>query len=101
MAKIFYLSGGTHATGMLRAIVTPHQLESLLSPDSVTHIGRDFPQASDAPITLVEISGDEDTAAWPAGYFQVAATPSDFDERLRFLPEPSNLSKTETPSSTA
>ena len=88
MAKIFYLGGGTHARGMLRAVVTIQQLESLLAPELVTHIGHEFPEASDAPITLVEISSDEGTAIWPAGYCRVEATPTDCDDRLRFLPEP-------------
>jgi hypothetical protein len=88
MAKIFYLGGGAHSRGMLRAVVTIDQLESLLSPDLVTHVGDDFPEACDAPITLVEVSREEGVAAWPAGYSRVNASPTDFDERLRFLPEP-------------
>jgi hypothetical protein len=87
MAKIFYLGGGSHARGMLRAVLPLQQLESLLSPEFVTHVGSDFPQASDAPITLVEISHEEGTATWPAGFSRVPTSPSDFDERLRFLPE--------------
>ena len=88
MAKIFYLGGGTHSRGMLRAVVTIHQLEALLAPKLVTHIGHEFPEVSDAPITLVETSSDEGTAIWPAGYCRVEATPTDCDDRLRFLPEP-------------
>jgi len=88
MAKVFYLGGGTHARGMLRAVVTLNQLESLLSPELVTHVGDDFPEACDAPITLIEVSREEGTATWPAGYSHVNASPTDFDERLRFLPEP-------------
>ena len=87
MAKIFYLGGGTHARGILRAVVTIDQLESLLAPELVTHIGHEFPEVSDA-LTLVEIPSDEGTAIWPAGYSRVEATSTDFDERLRFLPEP-------------
>ncbi len=52
MAKIFYLGGGTHSRGMLRAVVTIHQLEPLLAPELVTHIGHEFPEVSDAPITF-------------------------------------------------
>ena len=52
MAKIFYLGGGTHSRGMLRAVVTIHQLEALLAPELVTHIGHEFPEVSDAPITF-------------------------------------------------
>ena len=96
MAKIFYLGAGTHSRGMLRAVVTLDQLESLLSPDLVTHVGDDFPEACTAPITLVEVSHDEGTATWPAGYGRVNASPTDFDERLRFLPEPISY---ETPKS--
>ena len=66
MAKIFYLGGGTHARGMIRAVVTLNQLESLLSPELVTHVDDDFPEAFDAPITLVDVSHDEGTATWPA-----------------------------------
>lgn len=88
MAKVFYLGGGTHSRGMLRAVVTLDQLESLLSPDLVTHVGDDFPEACDAPITLIEVSHGEGAATWAAGYSRVNASPTDFDERLRFLPEP-------------
>lgn len=88
MAKVFYLGGGTHSRGMLRAVVTLDQLESLLSPEVVTHVGDDFPETCDAAITLIEVSHDEGTAKWPAGYSRVSASPTDFDERLRFLPEP-------------
>jgi hypothetical protein len=87
MAQIFYLGGGTHSRGMLRAVVTLDQLESLLSPDLVTHVGDDFPEPCDAPITLIEVSQEEGTATWRAGYSRVNASPTDFDERLRFLPE--------------
>jgi hypothetical protein len=61
MAKIFYLGDGTHARGMLRVVVTLDQLESLLSPELVTHVGDDFPEACDAPITLIEVSHEEGT----------------------------------------
>jgi hypothetical protein len=88
MAKILYLDGGTRAQGTLRAVVSLDQLESLLSPAIVTHVSHDFPLASDAPITLIEISHEEATATWPAGFCRVDASPTDFDERLRFLPEP-------------
>ena len=88
MAKIFYLGGGTHSRGMLRAVVTLDQLESLLSPELVTHVGDDFPEPCDAPLTLIEVSHAEGTAKWPAGYSRVNASPTDFDERVRFLPEP-------------
>jgi hypothetical protein len=81
MAKIFYLGGGTHVRGMLRAVVTPTQLESLLTPDSLTHLGDKFPEKPDAPITLIEISPDEKTTTWPVGYSRVEATPNDFDEQ--------------------
>ena len=88
MAKVFYLGGGTHARGMLRAVVTLDKLESLLSPELLTHVGEDFPETCDDPYTLIEVSHDEGTATWPAGYSRVNASPIDFDERLRFLPEP-------------
>lgn len=91
MAKIFYLGRGTHVQGRLRAVVSLDQLESLLSPAIVTHVGHDFPLASDAPITLIEISHEEATATWPAGFCRVDASPTDFDDRLRFLPEPNNF----------
>ena len=88
MAKVFYAGGGTHSRGMLRAVVMLDQLESLLSPELVTHVGHDFPEECDSAITLIEVSDDESTAKWPAGYSRVNASPTDFDERLRFLPEP-------------
>lgn len=88
MAKVFYLGGGTHSRGMLRAVVTLDQLESLLSPELVTHLDDGFPEECDSAITLIEVSHDEGTATWPAGYSRVNTSPSDFDERLRFLPEP-------------
>lgn len=81
MAKVFYLGGGTHSRGMLRAVVTLDQLESLLSPELVTHLGDDFPEVCDAPTTLVEVSHDEGTVTWPAGYSRVNPSPADFDER--------------------
>jgi hypothetical protein len=46
-------------------------------------------------MTLIEIS-HEGTATWPAGFCRVPASPSDFNERLRFLPEqPSSRTKAE------
>jgi len=73
---------------MLRTIVSLNQLEALVSPDLITHIVDDFPKTSDAPLTLIEIPHEEATATWPAGFCRVDASPTDFDERLRFLPEP-------------
>ena len=68
--------------------VTLDQLDLLLSPELATHVGDDFPETCDAAITLIEVSRDEGTATWPAGYSRVNASPADFDKRLRFLPEP-------------
>lgn len=34
MAKVFYVGGGTHARGMLRAVVTLEQLNSLVSAET-------------------------------------------------------------------
>ena len=75
---------------MLRAIVSVDQLESLLAVDSteLLSIGCHFPDACHTPITLIEISQQEATAKWPAGYCRVANSPMEFDERLRLLPEP-------------
>jgi hypothetical protein len=88
MARIFYIGGGTHARGMLRAVISVEQLESLLPPEFVTHIGHEFPEVcDDAAITLVEIAAEEGTARWPAGFCRIEAAPTDFDERLKFLPE--------------
>ena len=87
MARVFYLGGGTHARGMLRAIVPLDQLDSLVSPDLVMHIGNDFPQVSDAPLAVLEVSDEESTTVWPAGFWRVTEPPTEFDERLRFLPE--------------
>ena len=61
MAKVFYLGSGTQSRGMLRAVLTLDQLESLLSPDLVMHVGEDFPNSCDAPTTLVEVCHDEGT----------------------------------------
>jgi hypothetical protein len=87
MAKIFYLGGSSHTRGVLRAVLPLNQLESILSPEFAIHLGHDFPEASDVAITLIEISHEEGNATWPAGFSRVPASPSDFDERLRFLPE--------------
>ena len=88
MAKIFYLGGGTHARGMLRAVVSCDQLQSLVQRKRITHVGPDFPQVSDAPTTLIEILQEEATTTWPAGFCRVHTSPTEFDEGLRFLPEP-------------
>jgi hypothetical protein len=85
--KNLLLRRGTHSRGMLRAVLTLDQLESLLSPELVVHVGHDFPEAADAAMTLIEISHQEGTATWPAGFPRVPVSPSDFDERLRVLPE--------------
>lgn len=44
---------------MLRAVVPPNQLESLLEPEVVKPIGDDFPEAYAVAITLIEIAHDE------------------------------------------
>lgn len=88
--KIFYLGSGSHARGMLRAVVPPNQLESLLEPEVVKPIGDDFPEAYAVAITLIEIAHDEATAMWTAGLWRVEVSPTDFEERLRLLPERSS-----------
>ena len=64
-------------------------LEALFAADSPELLtrGRDFPEASDAPTTLIEISDAEHTEKWPSG-LGLRIPPSGFDERLRSLPEP-------------
>ena len=75
---------------MLRAVLTLAQLESVLSSEIVTYIGRKFP-ISNSPSTLVEILDNEESPKWAKGFSRIQASPIEFDERLRFLPE----SKTE------
>jgi hypothetical protein len=90
MPKIFYVGGGTHSRGVLRAVIPLAQLESFVPPQSATYLGPTFPERSEssASSTIVEISHDERTGAWSLGFFQLSASPTDFDQRLRYLPEP-------------
>jgi hypothetical protein len=53
VAKISYIGGGSHARGMLRAVVTLEQLNSLVPQDGVSYLGTEFPELkSDDPITV-------------------------------------------------
>jgi hypothetical protein len=88
MVKVFYLGGGTHARGMLRAVVTLEQLNSCVSADAVSYMGTAFPENEfNLPVTVVEISPDEAAQPWATGFSRINETPTDFDERLKFLPE--------------
>lgn len=88
MAKVFYLGGGRHARGMLRAVVTLDQLNSLIPTDAVSYMGTEFPEGEfgDA-VTVVQISSNESAEPWASGFSRIYATPAEFDERLKFLPE--------------
>jgi hypothetical protein len=92
MAKIFYMGGGTHSRGMLRAILTMEQLNSVVPVDGVSYLGTEFPEGEfDAPVTVAEVSAEEagkSATPWPTGFSRIHTAPADFDERLRFLPEP-------------
>ena len=93
MAKIFYLGGGSHARGMLRVVVTLEQLNSLVPLDAVSYLGTAFPEhESEDPITVVHVSVSESAAEsalpWATGFSRIHAAPAEFDERLKFLPEP-------------
>ena len=92
MAKIFYL-GGSHARGMIRAVVTLEELNSLVPLDAVTYLGTVFPELeSQDPIIVVQVSIKETAAEsalpWAIGFSRIHTTPAEFNERLRFLPQP-------------
>jgi hypothetical protein len=88
MAKVFYLGGGTHARGMLRAVVTLEQLNSCVSADAVSYMGTAFPENEfNLAVTVVEISPDEAAQPWAIGFSRINETLAEFDERLKFLPE--------------
>ena len=98
MAKIFYLGGGTHSRGMLRAVVTIHQLEPLLAPELVTHLGHEFPDVSEempasfgAPIKFQFIvsgrkSADTIVDAIPLPDFHAGVVESAAQFAIRHLP---------------
>ena len=93
MAKIFYMGGGTHPRGMLRAIVTLEQLNSLVPLDGVSYLGTAFPECeSDDPLTVVQVStsetATESALPWATGFSRIHTSPGEFDERLKFFPEP-------------
>jgi hypothetical protein len=88
MVKVFYLGGGTHARGLLRAVVTLDQLNSFVPADSVSYMGTDFPEGEfDDAVTVVQISANEIVEPWASGFTRIHVTPTEFDERLKFLPE--------------
>ena len=94
MAKVFYLGGGTHTRGMLRAVVTLEQLNSLIDAGAGSYMGTDFPEHEFVgPVTVVEISADETAGPWATGFSRINETPAEFDERLKFLPESQEPSK--------
>jgi hypothetical protein len=92
MAKIFYMGGGTHSRGMLRAVLTMEQLNSLVPVDGVSYLGTEFPEGEfDAPVTVVQLSAHETEKSplpWATGFSRIHTAPAEFDDRLKFLPEP-------------
>ena len=89
MAKIFYIGGGSHTRGMLRAVVTLEQLNAVVPLDAVSYIGTTFPENEfDGAATIVEIASNETVEPWATGFSRINASPAEFDERLKFLPEP-------------
>lgn len=91
MAKVFYLGGGTHARGMLRAVVTVEQLNSLVPLDAVSYLGTAFPELeSEATVVHVSVSesATESALSWATGFSHIHIAPAEFDERLKFLPQP-------------
>jgi hypothetical protein len=89
MGKVFYLGGGSHRLGMLRAIVSIEQLNSIVSPGELSYLGPTLPENGLAgPATVIELSPGEAVEPWATGFSRVNQTPADFDQRLKFLPEP-------------
>jgi hypothetical protein len=85
MPKVFYVGGGVHSRGMLRAVISTDELDSVTGGTDTKFIGKCFPPGDSDPGTVVEVSPDEHNEKWSKGFFHLSIPPIDFDERLRLL----------------
>ena len=86
MAKIYYLGGSTSSNGILRSIPTGSLLSGLLRSHTFVYVGATFPaEARGAPATILEISQDEQSDGWDAGFYRAKLPPLEFEEMLRDL----------------
>jgi hypothetical protein len=84
MPKIFYLGGGTHKRGVLRAVITVEVLGSLPASNSAFYIGKKFPNIADTDcMVLAEITPNEQTSNWKSGFFKLEGVPANVEESLR------------------
>jgi hypothetical protein len=106
MPKIFYLGGGTHKRGVLRAVITVEVLGSLPASNSAVYIGKKFPNIADTDcIVLAEITPNEQTNNWKSGFFKLDGVPVNVEESLRAVTEraeptvvqPSNVVESASP----
>jgi len=67
MPKVFYVGGGVHSRGMLRAVISTDELESVTGGTQTKFVGSDFPPCGGDPGTVVEVSPDEHNEKWSKG----------------------------------
>jgi hypothetical protein len=88
MPKVFYVGGGTHSRGMLRAVISTAELVIVTVGVDIRHLGPCFPDGSDGKSgVVVEVCFSEADSSWLKGFYRLGIAPSDFDEKLRSLPQ--------------
>lgn len=88
MPKVFYVGGGTHSRGMLRAVVSTAELVILTVGVDLQYLGNCFPDNPyPQPGVLVEVSVSEANCNWLKGFYRLEISPALLDEKLRSLPQ--------------
>src|SRR5262249_50900126 len=72
MPKVFYVGGGTHTRGILRAVISTAELVIVTVGVDAHHVGPHFPNEPCARSgVLVEVSFSEANSSWRRGFYRL------------------------------
>jgi len=90
MPNLYFCQPHTKNQGMLRAVLSVPECESVVSQHPAVYVGEDFPrlgpdQATANDFAVISFRQDETTACWRPGYYRVDSDLTKLNESLLAL----------------
>ncbi|HTT34126.1 MAG TPA: hypothetical protein VMH48_11035 [Methylomirabilota bacterium] len=90
MPNLYFCQPHTKNQGMLRAVLSVHECENVVSKHPATYVGEDFPRLGAGPnnaddFAVISFSAEETTASWRPGYYRVDSDLTKLNESLLAL----------------
>jgi len=90
MPNLYFCQPHAKNQGMLRAVLSVHECERMVSEHPATYVGDQFPTLGNAQedahdFALLSVRSEETTAIWRPGYYRLNSDLAAINEALRKL----------------